>query len=199
MRIHIFTENIYFSGGAVAFLEEKGYVVNVVSPYNKRYLDDLNLSDLVIFHFYKLTPSLNLQVLNLSGKLKLLLVSSSNLKLGVICNINKSIDERASLEQLFHAVSKTISSDIYYQEQYNKLSERERIVLIDTLHGTKVFVTAKQLKLSEKTVYAHKINAFRKLGVRNIQDIMPLKDLILERNRQVVLKYTTANSIGFAE
>lgn len=34
MIIHIFTGNIYFSGGVVAFLEEKGYVVNVINPYN---------------------------------------------------------------------------------------------------------------------------------------------------------------------
>lgn len=154
---------------------------------------------MVIFHFNKATLLLNLRILNLSGKIKLLLVNSSNLNLGAICNINKPISEDASLEQLFHSTSRTIWSDIHYQDKYTKLSERERVILIDTLHGTKVFVTAKQLKLSAKTVYAHKINAFRKLGVRSIQDIMPLKDLILERNRQVVFKYTTANSIGFVE
>ncbi|MGF6190411.1 LuxR C-terminal-related transcriptional regulator [Serratia sp. 2723] len=84
------------------------------------------------------------------------------------------------------AIENTANNEYYYQERYRLLTARERDVLIDTLNGTNVNVTAHRLKLSTKTIYAHKTNAFKKIGVRKIQDILHLKDLIFEKNKQMM-------------
>jgi DNA-binding CsgD family transcriptional regulator len=178
--------DIYFRTGVLAVAEKKGYVINVIDPYNEKYIDNLNMRDLVIFHADKTFPLLLPQILKLSGKVKLLLVEPNKLKLSVICNVNESIDEYASLEQLSSAIIRIINSKEYYQKTYTQLTIREQVVLIETLHGVKVNVTAKRLNISTKTVYSHKLKAFRKLGVRNTQDALPLKNIILERYKQTI-------------
>jgi DNA-binding NarL/FixJ family response regulator len=42
---------------------------------------------------------------------------------------------------------------------------------------------AKQLGISPKTVYAHKSNAYKKLGAKNIHDIFPFKNIFYGQNK----------------
>lgn len=185
MMIYLITTNVYLQIGITHLAMDNGFYVNVINPGDEIYTNKLNINSLVIFHVDRKDPSLLPRIMKLSRRLRVLLISSHNLKLEIICNASETIDERAPLEQILSAIS-SANGEIYHQKRETLLTVRERMVLLGILNGTQVNVMAKRLGLSAKTVYTHKLNAYKKLGAKNIHDIMSLKSVLLERDRHIL-------------
>lgn len=186
MKIHILTANIYLQLGIATLAEQLGCVINVINPESRNYMHEVNFNDLVVFHADKREPILLSRVLCFSGKTKLMLIGSHKLRLDTLCSINEVVDERAPVDIVFLALKASIKARSCYEDKYTSLSFNERMVLIKILNGVTANVIARQVGLSVKTISAHKINAFRKLGAENIHDILPLKNIIFEREYQMM-------------
>jgi len=187
VKIHILTANIYLRSGIATLAEQLGYVINVINPESGNYLDEVNFNDLVVFHADKREPLLLSKILSFSGKTKLMLIGSHKLRLETLCSINEVVDERAPVGMVLHMLKSSIKAQRCYEDKYISLSDKERMILIRILSGATANVIARQVGLSAKTVYAHKTNAFRKLGAKTIHDILPLKNIIFEREYHMKL------------
>jgi|GEM_PF-3450326 len=56
---------------------------------------------------------------------------------------------------------------------FDKITERERVILLYTLKGISVRSIKSVMKISIKTIYSHRKNGLSKLGVRSLMDLLP--------------------------
>ncbi|HFS8154870.1 hypothetical protein A3463_08620 [Enterobacter chengduensis] len=189
MKIHILTANTYLRIGLMSLVEQLGYVVNIIKPDTENYFDEVNSDDLVVFHADRKEPLLISKILDFNGKTKLMLIGSRKLSLERLCSINEVVDELTPIDKLLSALKRAIKAQEYNYVKYKSLSEKERVILMKTLSGVTANAIAEQFGLSNKTIYALKKNAFRKLGAKNIHEILPLKNIILEQEIHHKLKF----------
>lgn len=183
MKIHIFTTNTYLSQGIVALGKENGIIINSIHHEIENSLIDIDINDLVIFHVNKNAPSLLLRVLTLSRRTKMLLICSRNLKLDMMYNSIETVDEKSSLATFLSTIIKVRNKGVNYLDRYAYFSDREWEVLTEIIKGVSANAIAKQLGISPKTVYAHKANAYKKLGAKSIHDIFPFKRFFCEKDK----------------
>lgn len=74
-------------------------------------------------------------------------------------------------ERILNAFAQPLqTADIF--DPYQRLTEREREVMIGTAQGHTSIEIAEQLALSPRTVESHRANLMRKLGLRTIADLV---------------------------
>lgn len=86
-----------------------------------------------------------------------------------------------SSEILLEAVERAVESDfafrqkdfriVRYQEFYDALTQREKRILNSVNAGLMNYQIAQQLGLSERTVETHRANAYKKVGVKDLQQL----------------------------
>lgn len=91
-----------------------------------------------------------------------------------------------SSEILLEAVERAVESDfafrqkdfriVRYQEFYDALTQREKQILNSVNAGLMNYQIAQRLGLSERTVETHRANAYKKVGVKDLQQ---LKEFLL--------------------
>jgi DNA-binding NarL/FixJ family response regulator len=183
MKIHIFTTNTYLRQGVIALGKDNDIIINSIQHEAEKSLIDIDVNDLVIFHVSKSDPSLLLRILTLSRRTKILLICSQELRLDMMYNAIQTVDEKSSLATLLSTITKIGNKGANYHERYVYFSGREWEVLTGIIKGVSVNTIAKQLGISPKTVYAHKSNAYKKLGAKNIHDIFPFKNIFYGQNK----------------
>lgn len=86
-----------------------------------------------------------------------------------------------SSEILLEAVERAVESDfafrqkdfriVRYQEFYDALTQREKQILNSVNAGLMNYQIAQRLGLSERTVETHRANAYKKVGVKDLQQL----------------------------
>ncbi len=86
-----------------------------------------------------------------------------------------------SSEILLEAVERAVESDfafrqkdfriVRYQEFYDALTQREKQILNSINAGLMNYQIAQRLGLSERTVETHRANAYKKVGVKDLQQL----------------------------
>lgn len=86
-----------------------------------------------------------------------------------------------SSEILLEAVEQAVESDfafrqkdfriVRYQEFYDALTQREKQILNSVNAGLMNYQIAQRLGLSERTVETHRANAYKKVGVKDLQQL----------------------------
>ena len=86
-----------------------------------------------------------------------------------------------SSEILLEAVERAVESDfafrqkdfriVRYQEFYDALTQREKRILNSVNAGLMNYQIAQRLGLSERTVETHRANAYKKVGVKDLQQL----------------------------
>lgn len=86
-----------------------------------------------------------------------------------------------SSEILLEAVERAVESDfafrqkdfriVRYQEFYDALKQREKQILNSVNAGLMNYQIAQRLGLSERTVETHRANAYKKVGVKDLQQL----------------------------
>lgn len=86
-----------------------------------------------------------------------------------------------SSEILLEAVERAVESDfafrqkdfriVRYQEFYDALTQREKQILNSVNAGLMNYQIAQRLGLSERTVDTHRANAYKKVGVKDLQQL----------------------------
>ena len=86
-----------------------------------------------------------------------------------------------SSEILLEAVERALESDfafrqkdfriVRYQEFYDALTQREKQILNSVNAGLMNYQIAQRLGLSERTVETHRANAYKKVGVKDLQQL----------------------------
>ena len=86
-----------------------------------------------------------------------------------------------SSEILLEAVERAVESDfafrqkdfriVRYQEFYDALTQREKQILNSVNAGLMNYQIAQRLALSERTVETHRANAYKKVGVKDLQQL----------------------------
>jgi DNA-binding CsgD family transcriptional regulator len=135
-------------------------------------------SDVVIYHVDKMERPWLPKVLSISRKAKVFLFTSSlHLRFMAISNIIAMIDEDASLEIISSTIRDVYTCNTTSGKREIYLTVREHYVLAETARGTPSYIIARLLDISVKTVSSYRRSGYRKLGIRNIQDIfLPLSE-----------------------
>ena len=86
-----------------------------------------------------------------------------------------------SSEILLEAVERAVERDfafrqkdfriVRYQEFYDALTQREKQILNSVNAGLMNYQIAQRLGLSERTVETHRANAYKKVGVKDLQQL----------------------------
>lgn len=177
MKVHIITENNYLRNGLILLAEQCELTVNIIN-HNDNFLEKMRVDDVVIVHIDRAGSSFFPSRLGLSGKLKLILISSCNLNFNAICSVSAIVSESVSVDYFISVLTKPTEHHILINKNTLPLTSRERMVLVDILQGRSAYSIAKKLGLSYKTIYTHKLNAFKKLDVKNLHDVLLLSRLI---------------------
>lgn len=99
----------------------------------------------------------------------LLIKNKSNEKLvgNLACDF---LDENLPLDAILSVfLNKNKRRDLF---TFPVITDREKTVLLYTLNGLSVSSISERLNIAMKTVYAHKHNVLRKIGVRKVGDII---------------------------
>ncbi|ECA1950140.1 LuxR family transcriptional regulator [Salmonella enterica subsp. enterica serovar Virchow] len=187
IKIHVLTSNYYLRSGMAQLAVMRGYRINILHPEYDCDLSGLDRSDRVIFHPGRTTMSWLPQILLLSGRIRLMLISTRNLRLDAICEISETVDEDAPLSSFLSALDRLAETGTQARSLNSSvlLTKRERYILCESLAGASADAIAGQLNIDTKTVLAHRQNACKKLGTGTLQDIIPLKNFILEWDRSI--------------
>ncbi|MER2966846.1 LuxR C-terminal-related transcriptional regulator [Serratia ureilytica] len=94
-----------------------------------------------------------------------------------MCSSVRVIGPRCSLSMLYQTAIPTMSEignidEVLYREPHNVLSQRERDVLSNTLHGMPIYMQARQARVSAKTIYSQRTRALLKLGVPDVLTLL---------------------------
>lgn len=91
------------------------------------------------------------------------------------------LKKSVSSEILLEAVERAVESDfafrqkdfriVRYQEFYDALTQREKQILNSVNAGLMNYQIAQRLGLSERTVETHRANAYKKVGVKDLQQL----------------------------
>ena len=177
--IYIITPNAYLRLGLKHLFAGGDVCINFPENGRMDWEKELLPSDVVIYHVDKTERQWVPKVVSISRKAKvILLTSSSHLRMMAISNVIGLIDESASLDIILSTVKDKYTCNVIHGQCQIYLTAREHYVLAETFRSTPSYLIARLLDISVKTVSAHRRSAYRKLGIRNIQDIFLFQDVI---------------------
>ncbi|MEG0866582.1 MAG: LuxR C-terminal-related transcriptional regulator [Hafnia sp.] len=185
IKINILSGNYYLRFGVALLAIKQGFRVNILHPENDCDMSGLGRRDRVVFHLDRTTMSWLPQILSLSGKTGLMLISTHNIRLDAICEISETVDEDAPLSLFMSSLTRLAETDAPARSLNSplRLTIRERGILCASLTGASTDTIAERLSIDARTVLIHRQNACKKLGAGVFRDILPLKNFILEWNR----------------
>ncbi|WP_342321191.1 hypothetical protein AAEY27_13855 [Kosakonia sp. BYX6] len=144
-------------------------------------LDTLTLEDVVILHLDKKNMAYAKAISFLNKTCKLLVISGATRNI-IIDDADIVIKAQDSLCEIGQAITQLVmmKKEIIHKE--NVLSDIERIILNESLKGKNIHLIAKLLSITPKRVYAYRNKACKKMGGKKINDLLLIKDNLLERS-----------------
>lgn len=183
MNVFVVTSDNYFYLGVKEGLANKDLSVKKVTPSDLS-VEQLKISKLNdVFVFYKPENSV---------ELSLLLMTEAFSGGGIFIQERKKASFTYNIGRYavlsfnadINALYSTIISNRYQERESIDLSslltKREKSILRFTIKGMNASSIGHFLGISKKTVYAHRRNAFVKLGGRNIFEVWPVKERLLD-------------------
>lgn len=110
------------------------------------------------------------------------------LKLGAKDFLTKPVNPERLLTSLAFVVDHDLKEremgidEAEWRKRLEQLTERELSVIRLAVRGLLNREIAEALGISERTVQAHRLSAYRKLGAHNAADLSPLADILAESN-----------------
>ncbi|AMO48916.1 Hypothetical protein AKI40_2520 [Enterobacter sp. FY-07] len=194
MNIYIMSSNIYLRYGVVALAKLKGWKT-IAYDLNNFHVEELTCDDMVILHvdvknsYYARAIS----SINQKSKLLVLLEGTRDIVIGDADNVIKS---RESLSSIIEAINFTIKKEKKYRTTSSMLSDIENIILNESLKGSSINLIANALNLSPKKVYAYRTRACKKLGGKKINDLLLIREKLLEDSCTRLPSRSKAEQLG---
>lgn len=110
------------------------------------------------------------------------LKQKTNISLELLIKYCEVVDLNDSLKKICTHILKP-KRTLQYQDPI--LSAREALSLNLSITGLTVKQISEVLGVDGKTIYAHRLNACRKLGVQKVGDLIPFKNLVLLKTAEV--------------
>lgn len=181
MNINVVTDNTYFYIGLSEFFSSKGYSVQITHPNNLTLLKSCNIKefDVFIFHTntYSLVPYIWMSTIDYSGQLIFIPTIANamfNFEFGEHTILDALVNAGVILDEIIKP--KKQKRTTANKAPFPNLTEREKTTLLHNAAGVSIWSISKLLNISAKTVYAHRRNAFIKLGVRSFFEAYPIKE-----------------------
>lgn len=99
-------------------------------------------------------------------------------------------------ERLLTSIARVVQEDLdqrslfideaQWLKRFQTLTDRERDIVFDVIEGKLNKDIARRLGISERTVQAHRLSAYKKLDVHNVADLAPLTVL---RQRNIIAPF----------
>lgn len=183
VNIKVITENYYFFIGIKEYLQSDEREVTCINfdELKNPLINTLRSDDIYIFY-----------TLNCINEILLLIAASTLPGRVVIIPVNKKsdfnipfernflLDPYASVENFLDKITEDFEREKYPIDPLKgRLTQREKTILTHTINGMNANSISQSLCISIKTVYAHRRNAFLKLGGRNMFEIWPVRKEVL--------------------
>lgn len=184
VNIKVITENYFFFFGIKTHLQNDERNVTSVSFHELKdpVMNDLKSDDIYIFHTLNYINEILFFISSgfLAGRLVVIPVNSKS-NFNVAFEKDVLLASHASIENIIDKITEDFeqekaSSDLLSR----KLTKREKTILNYTITGMNANSISQSLCISKKTVYAHRRNAFLKLGGRNMFEIWPVRKEVLK-------------------
>lgn len=184
VNIKVITENYYFFIGIKEYLQNDERKVSHIDfpELNGTPRSNLKNGDVYIFYTLNYINEILLLISNnpLPGRLIVIPVNNrSNFNIA----FEKSIllDPHARIDNILNKLTEDVEHERSLIDlQKGKLTKREKTILTHTINGMNANSISQSLCISKKTVYAHRRNAFLKLGGRNMFEIWPVRKEVLK-------------------
>ncbi len=184
LNIKIITENYYFFLGIKEHLGDEN---RTVSKINFCELKNIPVSkfqenDVLIFYTSNYIDEFLFLISMVSFPGKMIFIPADNkMRLNLAFKKHVSLDSRANIDAILSEITKKPEDDPpSLMRLKDKLTRREKAILLHTINGMDVQSIGEALSISIKTVYAHRRNALHKLGGRNLFEIWPVRERVLK-------------------
>lgn len=180
LNIKIITENYYFYHGVKESLCNEERLVERLSfselkemPTNNFQKNDVlifntsNYIDEFLFLISMVSFPGTLVFIPADDKRRVNIAFKKHVSLSARVGIDALLCEIDKIHEIKTSAVKTIK---------DKLTRREKIILLHTINGLDAQSIGEALSISAKTVYTHRRNALQKLGGRNLFEIWPVKE-----------------------
>lgn len=179
VNINVITENHYFFVGIKEHLQDEERVVSKINLYELKNIPKKRFSVDEIFIFYTSNYMDELSFListnSFPGRL-IVIPINSKVKFNAAFNKHIFLDSHAGIDVVVDKITDSLQDVEYPMDlMKDKLTEREKTILLHTMNGMNAYSIGQFLRISIKTVYAHRRNAFLKLGGRNMFEIWPVR------------------------
>lgn len=183
MNIYVVTENNFFFIGLETRLHLENMVMKKIHPNDleRKSMNKFHHDDVFIFHtsFFGVELSFLISTGGLPGKF-IFIPTSSRERFKLVFNRYSFLDTYATVEEITdRIININKHSNLKYKFINNPLTNREITVIHHTIKGMDADEIGQCLCIATKTVYAHRRNAFKKLGGRSLFDIWPFRGAIL--------------------
>jgi two-component system uhpT operon response regulator UhpA len=161
---------------------EKAKVFLLTSPDIDLFIVDISLGADTGFPLIELANRQNIKCIAVSMHSKEPYISEA-----MQAGANGYISKGAPVSELLAGIRAVLDDKTYYSKDveghlrtsvkpnpFTALTSREMGVCRSVIDGTKIKRIANQLNISPKTVYVHKANAYKKLGISSTQELFQL-------------------------
>lgn len=172
MRIHVISDDSFFILGCDAIYTKNGYKTNIITPKRALtcdLLNELNDDDIVLVDVskHKVAHAI-LSRITCFGVRTLLFLEFPRKRYQETVWLSLSISKKIPISLLLPITEKT-REDV--QKKIRPLTAREKDVIAKILNGESLMEISKDLGVSVKTIYAHRRNALKKVGLTHVFSI----------------------------
>lgn len=178
MSIYIMSGNIYLRNGIISLAKPEGWEI-ISYEVDNFHEKELTCDDVVILHV-DIKNSYYAKAISLINRKSKLLVILEGMRDIVIADVDNVIKSREPLSSITDAIHCIIKKEKKPKTSSNTLSDIENIILNESLKGKSINLIADALNLSPKRVYAYRTRACKKLGGKKINDLLLIREKLLE-------------------
>lgn len=166
-NINIVTDNNYFFIGVKAYLHSADTIVRMIHPRELKSIRSTEFREDAFFIFYTshFVDAFLFLIATATFPSNLIFISINNKVNSHIAFEGYTILEPyADMSSILNEMQKTKNNHSAIHFTKDKLTKREKAILLHTISGMNAKSISEHLSISIKTVYAHRRNALHKLG-----------------------------------
>ncbi len=173
MNTHIISDDNFFSLGCEAILESNGLKANKISPKERQRLTlsgEIKSGDVVLLTISSHVQTLKaLKYLSDVGAEVILLIDLPKKEYALASWLDAFPSKRMGANLLIPYIKNlTLNAD----RNIKPLTSREKEVMEKILNGYSLAEISNSLKISVKTIYAHRRNSFKKIGLDHAKSLL---------------------------